>query len=56
MHAGAKGNRSCFIAANSINPTQLRIADLDLKKDTKVDCGNGYEIAKISMGEITIEK
>jgi len=56
VHAGAKGNRSCFIAANSINPTQLRIADLDLKRDDKVDCCNGYEIAKVTMGEITIEK
>jgi septum site-determining protein MinC len=56
VHAGAKGNRSCFIAANSINPTQLRIADLDLKKEDKIDFNNGYEIAKISMGEITIEQ
>ncbi len=56
VHAGAKGNRSSFIAANSINPTQLRIADLSLKSSTKVDVGNGYEIAKVTMGEINIEK
>ena len=56
VHAGAKGNRSCFIAANSITPTQLRIADLELKSDNKVDVGNGYELAKVTMGEITIEK
>ena len=56
VHAGAKGNRSAFVAANSITPTQLRIADLELKNDTRVDVGNGYEIAKVSMGEITIEK
>lgn len=56
VHAGAKGNRSSFIAAKTINPTQLRIADLDLKSDRKVDVGNGYEIAKVSMGEITVEK
>lgn len=55
VHAGAKGNRGCFIAAKSINPTQLRIADLSIKSDNKVDCGNGYEIAKVTMGEITIE-
>ena len=55
VHAGAKGNRGAFIAANSIAPTQLRIADLMLKKDTKVDVGNGYELARINMGEISIE-
>ena len=55
VHAGAKGNRGAFIAANSIAPTQLRIADLMLKKEDKVDVGNGYEIAKISMGEISVE-
>jgi len=56
VHAGAKGNRSAFIAAKSINPTQLRIADLMLKNENKVDIGNGYEIARINMGEINIEK
>ena len=55
VHAGAKGNRGAFIAANSIAPTQLRIADLMLKKDTKVDVGNGYELARINIGEISIE-
>ena len=55
VHAGAKGNRGAFIAANSIAPTQLRIADLMLKKEDKVDVGNGYEIARISMGEISVE-
>ena len=56
VHAGAKGNRSAFIAANSINPTQLRISDLILKNDKKIDVGNGYELAKVSMGTINIEK
>lgn len=56
VHAGAKGNRGAFVAANSIQPTQLRIADLSLKNDVKVDVGNGYELAKVSMGEIVIEK
>ena len=55
VHAGAKGNRGAFIAANSISPTQLRIADLILKKDNKVDVGNGYELARVTMGEITVE-
>ena len=55
VHAGAKGNRGAFIAANSISPTQLRIADLILKNEEKVDVENGYEIAKINMGEIRIE-
>ncbi|MBR6252466.1 MAG: hypothetical protein IKR04_01280 [Clostridia bacterium] len=55
VHAGAKGNRGAFIAANSINPTQLRIADLILKKEDKVDVGNGFELARINMGEISIE-
>ena len=55
VHAGAKGNRSGFIAANSLNPTQLRIADLVLKTDSKIDVENGYEIARINMGEINIE-
>ena len=55
-HAGAKGNRSSFVAANSINPTQLRIADLMLKTNEKVDVGNGYELARLNMGEINIEK
>ena len=56
VHAGAKGNRSCIIAANSINPTQLRIADLILKNEEKIDTNNGYEIARVNMGEINIEK
>ena len=55
VHAGAKGNRGAFIAANSIAPTQLRIADLILKKEEKVDVGNGFELARINMGEISIE-
>lgn len=55
VHAGAKGNRASFIAANSINPTQLRIADLILKSSEKVNVSNGYEIARVNMGEITIE-
>ncbi len=55
VHAGAKGNRACFIVGNTINPTQLRIADLDLKNERKVDVGNGFEMAKVTMGEITIE-
>lgn len=56
VHAGAKGNRSAFVAANSINATQLRISDLILKTDTKIDVGNGYEMARVSMGTINIEK
>ncbi len=56
VHAGAKGNRGSFIAAKSINATQLRIADLTLKHEDKIDVGNGYEIAKVTMGEINIEK
>lgn len=56
VHAGAKGNRSAFIAANKINPTQLRISDLILKNDEKVDVGNGFEIARVNMGIIHIEK
>ena len=55
VHAGAKGNRGAFIAANSISPTQLRIADLILKKEDKIDVGNGYELARITMGEISVE-
>ena len=56
-HAGAKGNRSAFIAANEINPTQLRIADIIMKGNMeKVDNGEGYECAKIEMGEIKIIK
>lgn len=56
VHAGAKGNRSAFIAANSINATQLRISDLILKNEGKIDVGNGYEMARVSMGTINIEK
>jgi septum site-determining protein MinC len=55
IHAGAKGNRSAFVAANSINPTQLRIADLSFKPENRVEVGNGYEIARVQMGEISIE-
>ena len=56
-HAGAKGNRSAFIAANSITPTQLRIADIILRGvEEKKDIGNSYEIAKLEMGTIIIEK
>ena len=56
VHAGAKGNRSAFIAANSINPTQLRISDLILRNENKIDVGNGYEMARVCMGIINIEK
>ncbi len=56
VHAGAKGNRGAFIAANSINATQLRISDLILKNEGKIDVGNGYEMARVSMGTINIEK
>ena len=56
-HAGAKGNRSAFIAATEINPTQLRIADIIMKSSIeKVDTNEGYECAKIEMGEIKIVK
>ena len=56
VHAGAKGNRGAFIAANSINPTQLRISDLTLKNEEKIDVGNGFEMAKVNMGTINIQK
>lgn len=56
VHAGARGNRSAFIAATEINPTQLRIADLTLTSDEKVQIGNNYEIARVYMGTINIEK
>lgn len=56
-HAGAKGNRSAFIVANEINPTQLRIADIIMKSSIdKADEGLGYECAKIDMGEIKVSK
>ena len=56
-HARAKGNRSAFIAANEINPTQLRIADIIMKASIdKVDEGLGYECAKMDMGEIKVSK
>lgn len=56
-HAGAKGNRSAFIAANEINPTQLRIADIIMKANIeKIDNEEGFECAKIEMGEIKIIK
>ncbi|MBQ9266729.1 MAG: hypothetical protein IJ217_00320 [Clostridia bacterium] len=55
-HAGAKGNRSAFIAANSITPTQIRIADIILRNTSeKKEIGNAYELAKIDMGSIVIE-
>ena len=55
-HAGAKGNRSAFIAANTITPTQLRIADIIMKNvSNKIEVGNTYEIASIKLGEIVIE-
>ena len=55
-HAGAKGNRSAFIAANTINPTQLRIADIILRTiEERKEVGNSYEVAKIEMGSIIVE-
>ena len=55
-HAGAKGNRSAFIAANSITPTQLRIADIILRNvEEKKIVGNSYEVAKVEMGSIIVE-
>ena len=32
-HAGAKGNRSAFVAAEKLMPTQLRIADVIMKHE-----------------------
>ena len=56
-HAGAKGNRSAFVVAHTINPTQLRIADIIMKHEVqKEDKEYGYEIANIKLGEIVIEK
>jgi septum site-determining protein MinC len=56
-HAGAKGNRSSFIAANNINPTQLRIADIILRNfDKRNEIGNTYDYAYINMGEILIDR
>lgn len=55
-HAGAKGNRSAFIAANTINPTQIRIADIILRTiEERKEKGNAYEVAKIEMGSIVVE-
>jgi len=56
VHAGAKGNRGAIIAANTINPTQLRIADLIYKNEPKSEIGNNFEIAKVNLGSIKIEK
>lgn len=56
-HAGAKGNRSAFVSAEIIAPTQLRIADVIMKHEVvKNDMGLGYENASIKMGEIVMEK
>lgn len=56
-HAGAKGNRSAFVAAENISPTQLRIADVIMKQEaSRADMELGYEVASIKMGEIEIEK
>lgn len=56
-HAGAKGNRSAFVVAEVIAPTQLRIADVIMKHEVeKSDIELGYEIAAIKMGEIVLEK
>lgn len=55
-HAGAKGNRSAFIAANTINPTQIRIADIILRTiEERKEKGNAYEVARIEMGSIVVE-
>ena len=55
-HAGAKGNRSAFIVANTINPTQIRIADIILRSiEERKEIGNAYEVAKIDMGSIVVE-
>ena len=41
-HAGAKGNRSAFVSAKIIAPTQLRIADVIMKHEViKNDVGLG---------------
>lgn len=57
-HAGAKGNRSAYIVANIIEPTQLRIADIILRNvdEARKIVGNSYEKASIQMGEIVIER
>lgn len=56
VHAGMRGNREAVIAALSLNPTQIRIADIITRPpDGAADLGVEPEIAYIKDGNIYVE-
>jgi len=54
-HAGAEGNREAKIWALSLEPKQLRIADLVARAPEEGFPGRGPEIALVKDGKIVIE-
>ncbi|QEK12303.1 septum site-determining protein MinC [Crassaminicella thermophila] len=55
-HAGSSGNENAFVAAYSLQPTQLRIADIIARSpDNEQIKPIGPELAKIKKGVVVIE-
>lgn len=55
-HAGISGNLNAYIAANELQPTQLRIGNIIARKpDEGFLISNVPEIAKIHKGEVLIQ-
>ena len=56
VHAGMQGNRDAVVAALSLNPTQIRIADIITRPpDGASDLGVEPEMAYIKDGNIYVE-
>lgn len=55
-HAGADGNKEAIVAATDLRPTQLRIADIIVRKpDGEFKSSGLPEVAKVFNNEIYIE-
>ncbi|SDZ37086.1 septum site-determining protein MinC [Proteiniborus ethanoligenes] len=55
-HAGCDGNREAIVVAFSLQPTQLRIADIIARKpDEEVEASKWPEIARVEENAVLIE-
>ena len=55
-HAGANGNENAYVAADILQPTQLRIGDIIARKpDGEFLASEMPEVARVYSGEVVIE-
>ena len=55
-HAGANGNENAYVAAYTLQPTQLRIGDIIARKpDGEFAASDIPEVARVYSGEVVIE-